>query len=154
MARLNESDFQGILRKPGYGIAASGGGISGTLRAGASLSKAGGSGSLDDLESNSGDESLAAKRVQVSYSGKVHIRITFYRRRLADYSRAISEKALVDCLQYAGLISGDSEKEIWLEDGGQKKVESDEEERTELEIFYPEVDYDNLWVPAKAHKGR
>ena len=109
---------------------------------------------IDNLESASSDESLHAKKLQVNYSGKVRVRFTFYRRRLADYSRAISEKALVDCLQYAGLIEGDSEKEIWLEDGGQKKVESDEEERTEIELIYEEVDFDNFWIQAKSNKAR
>lgn len=106
------------------------------------------------MESDSSDESVCPEKLQINYSGKVRVRVTFYRRRLADYSRAISEKALVDCLQYAGLVGGDSEEEIWLEDGGQKKVESNEEERTEIELFYPEVDLDNLWKPAKQNKAR
>jgi hypothetical protein len=106
------------------------------------------------LERDSGDELEGPEKLQVGCSGKVRVRIKFYRHRLADYSRAISEKALVDCLQYAGLISGDSEKEIWLIDDGQIKVGSKAEERVELTLEYPEVDYDNLWVAAKQNKGR
>lgn len=157
MARLNDSDLKGIISKPGYGIASSGAGIKGTLRAGIALHQAGGAGSLNDLESAPSDESLGSKKLQVGCTGRIEIRITFYRRRLADYgeecSRAISEKALIDSLVYAGLIQGDSGSEVRITDGGQKKVGTDEEERTELEIFYPEVDFGSLWVKAKEHKG-
>jgi hypothetical protein len=144
---MTNEQLQTILGRPGYGIVS-------TIRKSSIKSEIVGSREINHLEPDSSDESLCAEKLQINYSGKVRIRITFYRRRLADYSRAISEKALVDCLQYAGLIKGDSEEEIWLEDGGQKKVETDEEERTELEIFYPEVDLDNLWVKAKPNKAR
>lgn len=107
-----------------------------------------------DLESTADDESLHAKKLQINYSGKPEIRIVFYRHRLADHSRAISEKALVDCLQYAGLIEGDSEEEIRLTHVVQEKIGKDQEERTTVEIIYPEVDLDNLWVPAKTNKAR
>lgn len=151
---MNESDLARIASRPGYGIQ---GGIKGTLKAKLALSKDRGYGSFDDLEPNSGDGSLDAKKLQVGYSGKVRVRITFYRRRLADYgeecSRAVSEKALIDCLVYAGLIKGDSGAEIWLEDGGQKKVESNEEEKTAIELFYEGVNYDEPWVKGASHAG-
>lgn len=111
-------------------------------------------GSLNNVESDSGDEQVGSEGIQIRSSGKVQIRIKFYRRRLADYSRAISEKALIDCLQYAGLICGDSEKEIRLIDEGQEKVNSKEEERTEITIEYPEVDFDNLYEERKRKDGR
>jgi hypothetical protein len=153
---MNESDLNKIIKKPNYGISAafSKPSIKSGIRPGASSSKDCDSWSLHDLESNTRDESLRAKKLQIGYSGKVRVVIRFYRRRLADYSRAISEKALIDCLQYAGLIQGDSETEIWLEDGGQEKVGSNEEERTEIELYYPEVDLDNSWVQAKDNKLR
>jgi hypothetical protein len=155
MSRPNEEDLQKILSRKGYGVAGGiRGGISGTISAGSAASKAGGAGSLDDVEPDTGHESLGAKKLQVGYSGRPEIRITFYRHRLADHSRAISEKALVDGLQYAGLISGDSEKEIRLTDVVQEKIGTDEEERTEIHIIYPEVDYNNLWVKATQHLGR
>lgn len=109
---------------------------------------------VSDLEPTSELESLRAKKLSLNYTGKVRVSIKFYRKRLADYSRAISEKALIDCLQYAGLISGDSEKEIWLIDEGQFKVEKDSEERTEITLEYADIDYDNLWIKAKDHGGR
>lgn len=156
--RANEEDLARITSRSGYGIAASGGGIKGTLRAGAALAKAGDSGEVGDMESGSRHEPLHEKKLQIGCSGKPEVLITFYRRRLADYgednSRAVSEKALVDSLVYAGLIQGDSGEEIRLKDGGQKKVGSNEEERTEVEIFYPEVSYDEPWVKAKANAAR
>jgi hypothetical protein len=94
------------------------------------------------------------KSLQVNYTGKVRVSLKFYRYRLADYSRAISEKALIDCLQYAGLIRGDSEKEIWLEDLGQEKVDQKSLERTELTLEYQDVDFDNLWVATGRTDGR
>jgi hypothetical protein len=158
MPRPNDQDLKKILQRPGYGIASSGGGIKGTLKAGAALHKAGGAGTVHDMESSLGYGSLYEEKLQVGYSGIPEVVITFYRRRLADYgesnSRAISEKALIDSLVYAGLIEGDSGEEIRLVDGGQKKVESNEEERTEITVFYPEIDLDNIWVKAKSHKGR
>lgn len=151
---MNEEDLKRITSKPGYGIV---GGIQGTVRAGAALSKDRSSGTLDDLESDTGDGSLDAKKLQVGYSGKVRVRVTFYRRRLADYgeecSRAVSEKALIDCLVYAGLIKGDSGEEIWVEDGGQKKVESNEEEKTVIELQYDGVNYDDPWIKGASHAG-
>ncbi len=156
---MNEDDLNKITARKGYGIVSSGitGGIKGNIGAWASISKDRDSGEVNDLESNSGDGSLDSKKLQVGYSGKVRIRITFYRRRFADYgeecSRAVSEKALIDCLVYAGLIEGDSGKEIWLEDGGQKKVESNEEEKTVIELFYTDVNYEDPWIKGKSHAG-
>jgi hypothetical protein len=149
---MTEDDLNKILSRPGYSISESR--IKSCIGPSTIESQIKREREIDNLESASSDESLHAKKLQVNYSGKVRVCFTFYRRRLADYSRAISEKALVDCLQYAGLIEGDSEKEIWLQDGGQKKVETDEEERTEIEIFYESVDLDNLWIPAKQNKAR
>lgn len=159
MSRPNEQDLQKILSRKGYGISAGiKGRIAGGISTGSAASKISGTGSLDNVEPNLVDESLRAKKLQVGYPGKVTARVTFYRRRLADYgegnSRAVSEKALIDGLVYAGLIQGDSGEEIRLEDGGQKKVASDEEERTEIDIIYPEVDYNNMWVKATKHLGR
>ncbi len=150
---MTKADAKRIAKQPGYAII--GRGIQSTIGSSTIESQISRSRKEHYLESDSSDASLQAEKLQVNYSGKVRVRITFYRRRLADYSRAISEKALVDCLQYAGLIEGDSEKEIWYEDGGQKKVESDQEERTEIELIYEEVDLDNLWVPViKSNKSR
>ncbi len=94
------------------------------------------------------------EKLQIGCTGKVRVRIKFYRHRLADYSRAISEKAIIDALCFAGCLCGDSEKEIFLQDEGQEKVATKEEERTEIILEYPEVDFDNIFVPAKRKDGR
>ncbi len=145
--RFNQSELERVIAKQHYGIKSQFG-------KGSVSSQINNSGPKHDLESALGDELEGPERLQVGSSGKVRVRFKFYRCRLADYSRAISEKAVIDCLQYAGLISGDSEKEIWLIDDGQEKVGSKEEERTELTLEYEGVDYDNPWVKAKNHKGR
>lgn len=159
MARFNEEDLKQILTRGGYGINGGiKGGISGGIAANVAAHQAGDSGEVNDLESGSGHGPLHEKKLQIGYSGKVRIRVTFYRRRLADYgeecSRAISEKYLIDCCVYAGLIKGDSGKEVWLEDGGQKKVESNEEERTEIDLIYTGVSIESPWVKAQQHLGR
>ena len=105
------------------------------------------SGQEQDLESTSGHESFLAQCLQIGTTEKVRVRLRFYRRRLADYSRAISEKADVDCLTQSGLIEDDQEACIQLIDEGQVKVESNEEERVEIVLEYDDVDLDNLWVP-------
>jgi hypothetical protein len=149
--RISEKDLQAILNRKGYGL---GGGIQSQIGPSTITSKISGAGEIDDLESDTLSQSLGSKKLQINYSGKPEIRITFYRHRLADHSRAISEKALVDGLQYAGIIEGDSQEEIRLTYVEQEKIGADEKERTEIDIIYPEVDLDNLWVPAKKHAGR
>lgn len=149
--RFSHGELAQVIKRQGYGIVSSGGGIAREAGIGAALKRAR---KIGDVEPTPELESLRAEKLSLNYSGKVRVRLKFYRRRLADYSRAISEKALVDCLQYAGLVSGDSEKEIWLIDEGQHKVEKDSEERTEIILEYESVDLDNLWVKAQAHGGR
>lgn len=148
---MSEDDLNKILARPGYKLESTLKSQIGTRTVESEIKR---TRQEHDLESASGDESLHSEKLQINYSGKPEIRITFYRHRLADHSRAISEKALVDSLQYAGLIGGDSENEIRLTDVIQKKIGKDEEERTEITIDYPEVDLDNLWVKAKENKAR
>lgn len=145
---MNETDLNKILARPGYSIASAipKRAIPSAIRKAPIEVAPQGDDAPGHVEPVALLESLQAKRVSLNYTGKVRVSVAFYRRRLADYSRANSEKAAVDCLVYAGLIRGDSEAEIWLEDLGQFKVETDEEERIELTISYPDVDLDNLWV--------
>lgn len=145
--RISSSDLAAVISRKGYGIASSLGDRSISSQVGSSRPK-------HDMEPDSSHESLRPESVQIRCAGKVRVRIKFYRHRLADYSRAISEKALLDGLQYAGLLSGDSEREIWLEDEGQEKVATREEERTEVILEYPEVDLLNLWEPRLRKDGR
>lgn len=153
MQRLKSSDLAKIVARQKYGITSSIGAGSRPIK-----SSIGGSGEKHDLESVACNELEGAKGLQANYAGKVRVRIKFYRHRLADYgiecSRAISEKSLIDCLQYAGLIRGDSGKEIWLEDGGQEKVASEAEERTEITLEYMDFDYDNPFAATGRTDGR
>jgi hypothetical protein len=147
LPRTTSRELDKLVSRVGYGV-------SSVIGKGSAGRKDRGSRSIDDVEPNPADELEGPEKVQVGCSGKVRVSIKFYRYRLADYSRAISEKALIDCLQYAGLISGDSEEEIWLEDLGQAKVGSKAEERTELVLEYGGVNYDNPWITAKQNKSR
>ncbi len=151
MPRSTTTDLKSILARKGYGIANSIGQRS--ISAEASNSRA-----KHDVEHAACDELEGTKGLQVSYAGKVCVSIKFYRNRLADYgeecSRAISEKSLIDCLQYAGLIRSDSSKEIRVKDLGQEKVASKDCERTEITIEYPDVDFKNLWAATGRTDGR
>lgn len=145
--RFTESDLAKTIRKSNYGIASS-------LGKGSISSKDSSAGKEHDLERAVEPQLESSQALQVNYTGKVRVSIKFYRHRLADYSRAISEKALIDALQYCGAIRGDSEKEIWLIDLGQEKVSSKEEERTELTLEYSDVDFNNLFVATGRTDGR
>lgn len=146
MHRTTFSELERLVKRQGIGITSK---LPGSIGL-----KAGNSGAKHDLEYDSSVELEGAEKVQVRYAGKVLVRIRFYRHRLADYSRAISEKALLDCAVYAGLIKSDSESQIRLVDEGQFKVDSKAEERTELTFEYEEVDFNNLWDKNERKDGR
>ncbi len=147
MPRIKSEDLRTIVKRRGYGV-------SDALRSRSASAQTGCKRPERDVEPDPSNELEGPKKLQIGCSGKVTIRLRFYRHRLADYSRAISEKALIDALQYCGAICGDSEKDIRLIDEGQFKVESKDEERTELTLEYPEVDFDNLFVESTRKDGR
>ena len=69
-------------------------------------------------------------------SGRVTIRFVFRRLRLLDRDNAhAGAKDLLDGLRYAGLISGDSEKEISLQ-VEQEKVAHISDQGTVIEIIW------------------
>lgn len=146
-ARFSKSELEHVLSRQGIGIASAFGKRSVGFTPDNSRS-------INDLESNSRVELEGAKKLQIKCAGKIVVRIKFYRHRLADYSRAISEKSLVDSLCYCGALRGDTEKDILLIDEGQHKVQTKEEERTEVTIEYPEVDYHNLFEESQRTDGR
>jgi hypothetical protein len=137
--RTTRSELENVLGRKGYGIASS-------LGPRSIASTIGSVGKVRDLEPGGGYESLRAQAVALDYSGKCEVRIKFFRKRLADYSRANCEKYIIDSLTYAGLIRDDSEKEILLVDEGQIKVDTDAEERVEINLIYPSVNFDTVWV--------
>ena len=157
---MKESDVKKVLKRKGYGIpdgcqpAFSKRGNPDTaseIGAWKDGTQDYGSGEAKNLERITGYESLLRQRAQIGCKGKVTFKLRFYRYRLADYSRAISEKALVDGLVSSGFVRDDCEDALLLIDEGQTKVDSRDQERTEITIEYPEVDYDNLWEPRTFH---
>lgn len=149
---MNEKELRKITSRKGYGIPSSfskhgNPDTASEIGAWKANREDRDSGSLKDLESTSSYESLLAQCLSVGTREKIRVCLRFYRRRLADYSRAISEKADIDCLTKSGLIEDDSSEEILLEDKGQTKVDSKEEERVEITLEYEDVDLDNPWVP-------
>lgn len=148
---ITKGELANILSRKGYGLKSE---LKSEIGKRSVSSEISNSGSVHNVESDSKDELEGSKRIQIKCSGKVVVRIKFYRHRLADYSRAISEKAYIDSLQFAGILRGDSEEEIRLVDEGQEKVDSKEEERTEIIVEYPEVDFDDFWEESKRTDGR
>jgi hypothetical protein len=147
VSRFTSREFTKLVSRSGYGVKSS-------IGKGSAGRKDSSAGAEHDLERSPESSFQGEKSLQISYTGKVVVSIKFYRHRLADYSRAISEKALIDALQYAGAIRGDSEKEIRLIDLGQEKVEDKSQERTELTLEYSDVDFDNLFVATGRTDGR
>ena len=145
--RFSSGELAHVLSRKGIGIAS----YFGKRPIG---NKDSGSGSIHDVERAAETRLEAPKRLQIRCAGKVNVRIKFFRYKLADYSRAISEKALLDACQYAGILRGDSEREIFLIDEGQHKVDSKDQERTELIFEFPEVDFDNFWQECERKDGR
>lgn len=145
--RTTSSELEQIAKRLKYGVPNAFG--KGSVKSSFSNTR-----SLNNLESDFTNALQGEKSLQVAYSGRPLVRITFYRHRLADHSRAISEKALVDALQYCGAICGDSQAQIRLEVQDQVKVGSKAEERTEVLIEYDEVDFDNLFVAKGRTDGR
>lgn len=78
------------------------------------------------------DESLAKAKGKESYTGRVRVSVTSYRRRLADLDN-LAPKYFVDCLRYAGIIPDDDPQSIDYT-VSQIKVRKKEEERTTIEI--------------------
>ncbi len=147
ISRLNETQLRAIVSRKGYGVADA----IGKRSIGAQVGCAG---KVHNVEPIVGQKLESPKKLQIGCAGKVIVRIKFYRYRLADYSRAISEKALIDACYYAGITRGDSEREIQLIDENQHKTENREEERTEITFEYPEVDFDNLFEESTRTDGR
>ncbi len=78
------------------------------------------------------DESLATPQGETLYSGRVHVRITSYRRRLLDPDN-LTAKWFLDACRYARLIRDDNPEAITYQ-VGQEKVARKEDERTEIVI--------------------
>lgn len=153
---MTSDDLKTIVARKGYAII--GGSklkpMASAFGSAAMRAEARGEGTPSDVERSVGHESLPTERVALNYTGRVRLRIKFYRRRLADYSRANCEKFVIDAARYAGLLLDDSEKHLELIDEGQIKVESGEEERIEMTFEYELVDFDNLWVTHPRQDGR
>jgi hypothetical protein len=147
MHRTTSGELAKLVKRQGIGIKCS-------LGKGSVGLKIGNSRTVNNLESDSEYAFQGEKKLQINSAGKAVVSIKFFRSRLADYSRAISEKALIDALCYAGALRGDSEKEIRVIDLGQEKVADKSQERTEITIEYPEVDFDNLFVADGRTDGR
>ncbi len=78
------------------------------------------------------DESLATPQGETLYSGRVHVRITSYRRRLLDPDN-LTAKWFLDACRYSRLIRDDNPEAITYQ-VGQEKVARKEDERTEIVI--------------------
>jgi hypothetical protein len=80
-----------------------------------------------------GNGPLAAPQAQKAATGKLHVRITSRRVRLADPD-GLFGKYLLDCCRYAGWLIDDSAEHISYETR-QEKVAKKEAEETLIEIF-------------------
>lgn len=84
------------------------------------------------MESDLRDGALGPRRTQGKDTGRVLVRVTSFRVRLLDEDN-LCEKYHVDCLRYAGIISGDDPSQAKIETG-QVRVKSKTEERVLIEV--------------------
>jgi hypothetical protein len=84
------------------------------------------------LEPNPGSPPVVPTQGPALYSGRVHVRITVFRKRLVDPCNECS-KWLVDCLRYFRILKDDRLSDIALS-VAQEQARSKEEERTEIVI--------------------
>lgn len=89
-----------------------------------------------ELEHVVGKESIRYLVGKKENSSRVFVRITSFRQRLIDPDNLVG-KYFLDACRYAGLLRDDKESEITYEIT-QVPVVSKSEQRTEIEIIYPE----------------
>jgi len=73
-----------------------------------------------------------ANQIKATYSGKLAVIVTSFRRRLLDEDN-LAVKWHVDALRYAGIIPDDAPEKVSIK-ARQEKVSLKEDERTEIEI--------------------
>lgn len=81
------------------------------------------------------DDSLEPTARKEENAGIVSVRLVSFRRRLIDPDN-LCAKYFIDACRYLGFLHGDAAKDIEFSIR-QEKVETDQEERTEIEIEYP-----------------
>lgn len=96
-----------------------------------------------ELERVCREESFRLDEREARDSKRVLIRITSYRTKRIDRSNFFT-KYFIDACTYSGLIRDDTESEI-TEKTYQVIVRSESEERTEIEIIYPDG-YDHKFL--------
>ena len=84
------------------------------------------------MERPAGERPLAAGKVEEGDPAKFLVSVISYRKRLLDEDN-LSEKYMVDCLRYAGLIPCDSPDRVSIK-ASQVKVGKDEPEKTLIRI--------------------
>jgi hypothetical protein len=142
---MTESDLKKVLKKKNYGVqsAFAKPSVKSGFASQKALVKAGGEGSLSNVERGVGLKSVRPEDLAIPYSGQCIVRIKVYRRRLTDPG-SDCWKYHLDTLRYLGLLADDNDAAIRIEEAPHVKVESNEEERVELEIEYPSIDINDL----------
>lgn len=90
------------------------------------------------LELADWQESLRLASGKAGHPNLVFVRVRSYRRKLLDRDN-LFPKYFIDALRYSGLIRDDTTRHI-ITDVDQEKVESEEEERTEIVLVYPSTE--------------
>lgn len=88
-----------------------------------------------ELECAHREEQVCVGEREAIDSNRVFVRIRSYRCRLLDRDN-LFPKYFIDALRYSGIIRDDTTRHIAI-DVDQEKVETKEEERTEIELVYP-----------------
>lgn len=102
-------------------------------------------GASPDVERSAGCPPIQSQKNTLNYSGQCVVRVKAFRRRLCD-ADGNCIKYHIDFLRYIGALKDDTDAAIRLIFEGQEKVGTEAEERLEITVEYPEVDFQNLWT--------
>jgi len=139
MARLTGLQLKDVLQRKGYGIASE---LKSAFGKTSDLEDRG-QGKVPDVESCVGFKPVCPQKPPLEYTGRVHVRIRVFRKRLTD-PLGDCHKYHIDSARYAGLLKDDTDAEISVTEEPHQKVETEAEERVELELTYENVTWPKL----------
>ncbi len=140
MARPNEQDLKKIVARPGYGIL---GGIKSGFKRQAILTKGDSEGEVSKLEPSPRSKSVRPPELTLPNSRRCFIRIKVFRRRLTDTGNDCW-KYHIDALRYLGLLADDNDATVSITEEPHEKVETNEEERVEIDLTYDGFDIQDV----------
>jgi len=130
-ARLTGGQLKKVLSRSGYGIAG------GTITKPCLPREGSNPDPLPELECYPDGGALEKKANKKGSAGRFLVRVKVFRKRFIDPDN-VSLKYAIDCLRYGCILPDDRAEDIKLEIYEQIKVETEAEERIEIEVYGPD----------------